>query len=208
MTHPARSPVLYGALVAGLLLSACGKQADQQAPATTPATAGTAMTPAPVVAPASSTPAAAGTALAPATSSPATPTSTAAPASASTTAAASDVFKVDQLQLGDAITSGYKVSKPTTTFAPSQNTIYASVSTTGRTAGSTLSARWSYLENEGEQISTISQTIATDGPATTTFKVRNPNNWPQGKYKVEISLDGKPVTAQTFEIKADATAAS
>jgi hypothetical protein len=200
MTHPARSPILYVALVAGLLLSACGKHADEQAPAATPPAASTAMTP---PAPASSAPAPASTAIAPAT-----PTTTAAPASASTTAAATDAFKVDQLQLGDAITSGYKVSKPTTTFAPSQNTIYASVSTTGRTAGSTLSARWSYLENEGQQISTISQTIATDGPATTTFKVRNPNNWPQGKYKVEISLDGKPVTAQTFEVKADATAAS
>ena len=140
---------------------------------------------------------------------PAAPATSAMPAAASTTAAAApDAFKVDQLQLGDTVTSGYKISKPTTTFAPTQNTIYASVTTTGRTTGSTLSARWSYLENEGQQISTISQTIATDGPATTTFKVRNPNSWPQGKYKVEISLDGKPVTAQTFEIKADEAAAS
>jgi hypothetical protein len=138
---------------------------------------------------------------------PAAPATAAAPAAAGTTAApgtgaAAEVFKVDQLQLGDAVTSSYKINKPTTTFTPTQSTIYASVTTSGRTTGSTLSARWTYLENQGEQISTISQTIATDGPATTTFKVRNPSSWPQGKYKVEISLDGKPVTAQTFEVKA------
>lgn len=202
MTHP-RSSLLYGALAAGLLLSACGKQVDEQAPAATPPPASTALTPPP--APVSSAPAPASTAVAPAA-----PATTAMPASAGTTAAAAaaDTFKVDQLQLGDAVTAGYKISKPDTTFAPTQNTIYASVTTTGRTAGSTLSARWSYLENEGQQISTISQTIATDGPATTTFKVRNPNNWPPGKYKVEISLDGKPVTAQTFEVKAEPTATS
>ena len=196
MTLSARSPFLYGAIVAGLLLSACGKHADEQAPATPPA-ASTAMTP-----PASTAPATIHTAP-----MPATPATAAVPAGASTTAAAGapaadDAFKVDQVQLGDAVTSSYKISKPSTTFAPTQNTIYASVTTSGRTTGSTLSARWSYLENEGEQISTISQTIATDGPATTTFKVRNPNSWPQGKYKVKISLDGKPVTAQTFEVKA------
>lgn len=205
MTHLARSPFLYGAIVAGLLLGGCGKHADESATSAPPA-ASTAMTPAPAVSAPAPTPAA--TSMMPAPS-----TTAAMPASAGTTTAVATpgavaAFKVDQLQLGDAVTSGYKISKPATTFAPSQNTIYASVTTTGSTPGSTLSARWSYLENDGQQISTISQTIATDGPATTTFKVRNPHDWPQGKYKVEISLDGKPVTAQTFEIKANDAAAS
>jgi hypothetical protein len=34
----------------------------------------------------------------------------------------------------------------------------------------------------------------------TTFKVQNPDLWPEGKYKVEISLDGKTVADQDFQI--------
>jgi len=192
----ARSLVLHSAALSGLLLlAACGKH-DNTAPATPPAasTAATAPVPAhtaPVPAPAATTPA---------------PASTAATASAGTSAAATAtpaaVFKVDAVTLGEAVTAGYKISKPGTTFAPTQSTIYASVATSGSTTGATLSAHFSYLEGKGQDVTTISQTIATDGPATTTFKLRNPNQWPAGKYKVEIAIDGKPVTSQTFEVKA------
>jgi hypothetical protein len=122
--------------------------------------------------------------------------------SASVAPAPVNVFKIEQVQMGEAVTAGYKIAKPTTTFDASQNTIYASVATTGTTPGATLSAHFSYLEGKGEDVTTISQTIATDGPATTTFKLRNPNNWPAGKYKVEIAIDGKPAASQTFEVKA------
>jgi hypothetical protein len=30
--------------------------------------------------------------------------------------------------------------------------------------------------------------------------VQNPDLWPEGKYRVEISLDGKSVAKQDFEI--------
>ena len=178
-----RSLALHGMAFAGLLLlAACGKHENEAA--TTPPAAST-------------VPAVARTAPAPATSTP-------APAAARTTAApaAADVFKVDQVQLGESVTAGYKIAKPTTSFDASQNTIYASVATTGTTTGATLSAHFSYLEGKGQDVTTISQTIATDGPATTTFKLRNPNDWPAGKYKVEIAIDGKPVTSETFEVKA------
>jgi len=194
MKIQARSLALQGMALAGLLLlAACGKHENETA--TTPPAASTAPAPARTVpAPASSTPlpAATGTAPAPA----------AAGTSAAATPAATNVFKVDQVQMGESVTSSYKIAKPTTTFDASQNTIYASVATTGTTTGATLSAHFSYLEGKGQDVTTISQTIATDGPATTTFKLRNPNDWPAGKYKVEIAIDGKPVTTQTFEVKA------
>lgn len=196
MKIQARSFALHGMALAGLLLlGACGKH-DNEA-ATAPPAASTAPAPAPAhtaPAPAASTPApaAAGTAAMPAS----------AGTSASAAPAVPDVFRVDQVQMGEAVTASYKIAKPTTTFAPSQNTIYASVATTGATTGATLSAHFSYLEGKGQDVTTISQTIATDGPATTTFKLRNPNDWPAGKYKVEIAIDGKPAGSQTFEVKA------
>lgn len=196
MKIQARSLALHGMALAGLLLlAACGKQDNETA--TTPPAASTA--PAPAVAgttaaPASSAPlpAAAGTAALPA----------GAGTSASVAPAVPAVFRVAQVHMGGTVTSGYEIAKPTTTFDASQDTIYASVATTGTTAGATLSAHFSYLEGKGQDITTISQTIATDGPATTAFKLRNPDDWPSGKYKVEIAIDGKPVTSRTFEVKA------
>ena len=194
MTLHARSLALHGMAVACLLLlAACGKHENETA--TTPPAASTAPAPAmahTAPAPAASTPAPAGTAAMPAK----------AGTSASATPAPANVFKVEQVQMGEAVTAGYKIAKPTTTFDATQNTIYASVATTGTTPGATLSAHFSYLEGKGEDVTTISQTIATDGPATTTFKLRNPNNWPAGKYKVEIAINGKPAASQTFEVKA------
>ncbi|MCX7512584.1 hypothetical protein [Frateuria sp. STR12] len=194
MTIQARSFALPGMALAGLLLlGGCGKHDDETA--TTPPAASSA----PMPAPASTAPAPAST-VAPA----ATGTS-AVPASAGTSAvaapAAPAVFQVAQVELGGSVTAGYEVAKPTTTFAPSQNTIYASVATTGSTTGATLSAHFSYLEGKGQDVTTISQTIATDGPAVTAFKLRNPNDWPAGTYKVEIAIDGKPVKSETFEVK-------
>lgn len=199
MTIQARSLALHGMALAGLLLlAACGKH--EEPAATAPPAASTAAAPAPAHTAPMPAPAA------PASTAPAAPSTAAAPASAGTSAAAApaatDVFKVEDVKLGEAVTAGYKIVKPTSTFEPSQNTIYASVATTGTTSGATLSAHFSYLEGKGQDVTTISQTIATDGPATTTFKVRNPNDWPAGKYKVEIAVDGKPVTSQTFEVKA------
>jgi len=199
MNIHARSLVVHAAALSGLLLlAACGKHENPQT--ATPPAASTAAAPMP----AHTAPLPAPAATAPATPA---PSSTSAPASAGTSAAATPapaaaVFKVDAVTLGEAVTAGYKISRPGTTFAPTQNTIYASVATSGSTTGATLSAHFSYLEGKGQDVTTISQTIATDGPATTTFKLHNPNDWPAGKYKVEIAIDGKPVTSQTFEVKA------
>ena len=75
------------------------------------------------------------------------------------------------------------------------------MATEGSSGGATLNAKWSYLEGTSQLVSSISQSIATDGPAVTTFKVQNPDLWPEGKYQVVISLDGKQVAKQDFEIK-------
>jgi hypothetical protein len=107
---------------------------------------------------------------------------------------------VTTLAVGDAVNADHKVRKPGDHFTQNQKTLYASVLTAGSTNGATLNATWRYLEGKGQLVSSISQRIATSGPATTTFKVENPNLWPAGKYKVDITLDGKPVASQNFEI--------
>ncbi len=190
MTRSMRSIALCSATVAGLLLlGACGK--SEPPPASTPAPASTA--------PVAMTPPPAASTIAP---PPAAATSLASAASATTPAAAPAApLTVAKLTLGSAVNAEHQVTRPGNSFATNDKTIYASVATEGSTGGATLNAKWSYLEGPGQLVSSISQSIATDGPAVTTFKVQNPDLWPEGKYRVEISLDGKPVAKQDFQIK-------
>lgn len=183
MTHALRFTALFSA---ALLLGACGKD-QPAAPASAPTPASTtALAPAP-----------ASTATLP----PANATSAPAVAAAASVAPPAAPLTVAKLTLGSKVNADYEVTRVSSTFAPNDKTIYASVATEGSSGGATLNAKWSYLEGQGQLVSNISQSIATDGPAITTFKVQNPDLWPEGKYRVEISLDGKPVSKQDFEIR-------
>ena len=196
MSFSPRSATLISATFASmLLLSACGKS---EAPAPAPAAASTA-----APAPAAMAPAQASTATKPAVSSTAaaTPAAAATVAAAPAPAAASTPLSFSKLTLGNAVNNDHLVTKPGTSFATTDKTIYASVATEGSTKGTKLNAKWTYTEGAGVLVSNITQSIATDGPAITTFKVQNPDLWPEGKYKVEISLDGKTVADQDFKIE-------
>ena len=189
MTRSLRSIALYSAtLGALLLLSGCGK--NEPAPASTPVPASTA----PV---ATTPPPAAGTAALP----PPGAASVASAASVAAPAALPAPLTVAKLVLGSAVNAEHQVTRASNNFATGDKTLYASVATEGSSGGATLNAKWSYLEGQGQLVSSISQSIATDGPAITTFKVQNPDLWPEGKYRVEISLDGKPVAKQDFQIR-------
>ena len=196
MTRSIRITALYSASLAGLLvLSACGKN-EPAAPASAPAATSTAAKPA------TPAPAANSTVAAPVGSSTAASAAPAATVAAPVAAAAAEApLTVAKLTLGSDVNAQHQVTRASSSFAPDNKMIYASVATEGRSGGATLNAKWSYLEGQGQLVSSISQSIATDGPAVTTFKVQNPDLWPEGKYRVEISLDGKSVAKQDFEIK-------
>jgi hypothetical protein len=196
MTRSMRFTVLYSATVAGLLLlGGCGK--NEPAPAGTPAPASTA----PAAATTAPAPAGTAAALPPAGAAPAGTASVASAASVAAPAATPAPLTVAKLTLGSAVNAEHQVTRASNSFATNDKTLYASVATEGSSGGATLNAKWSYLEGQGQLVSSISQSIATDGPAVTTFKVQNPDLWPEGKYKVEISLDGKPVAKQDFAIR-------
>jgi hypothetical protein len=177
------------ALVGVLALSACGKH-EPAAPSTVPPPTVAAKARMPT--PPKAAPASSGTAAAPPTSAPA--------ATPAVTASANAPLTVAKLTLGNAVNTAHEVTHASNSFAFNDKIIYASVATEGRSSGATLNAKWSYLEGPGQLISSITESIATDGPAVTTFKVENPDLWPEGKYEVEISLDGKPVAHQDFVI--------
>ena len=205
MKTSARHLLLCSLAASGaLLLGACGKHDNG---AQGPAPASTA--PSSPLAPVSSAPMPASTAplpMPPASATAPAPAGSSAPASAGSSAAAApaatdQAFAIDQVVIGDAVDTSHAVTAPKDSIAADHKSIYASVETRGKTDGVTLSARWSYLEGKGQLVSAISQSIATDGPAVTTFKIQNPHLWPAGRYQVEIALDGKPVSTRSFQVK-------
>jgi hypothetical protein len=195
MTIQARKTAFFCATLAGLLvLSACGK--NDQASNTTP-TAPTSSAPAqPAPSPPANAP------IRPPQSAP-SPTSS-APAPAQTTAKATTApgeLKVAAVTIGSQVDGAHAISKEQHDFAPDDKAIYASVATIGTTDSATLNAKWSYVDGKDEPFTSTTESIATDGPAITTFKVQNPSAWPKGKYKVIISLNGKQVAAEDFEVR-------
>lgn len=181
-----------------LALSGCGNGSHNAGgPAssgtvTAPAHAGTAPAVAHSAAAASSAPAKAASAqAAPAPAA----TAPSAPAPAATNSQLS-------LVIGSAVTADHRVAHAVSSFKPAEKAFYASVSTNGKSLGGTLNAKWLYLEGKKPLvISSVSQLISAETPSSTTFTVRNPNPWPQGRYKIEISLDGKNVASQDFQVR-------
>jgi hypothetical protein len=101
------------------------------------------------------------------------------------------------LRLASAIDENLLPTRLTTTFSPN-DTIYAVVSTSGSAPRAFLKARWTF-ENS-QLVSEDEQSIAPTGDAITSFHIKKPDGWPSGNYKVEISLDGKPVASQDFSV--------
>lgn len=127
------------------------------------------------------------------------PAATPAPAPAPTTpppeaAPAPAPVTVTSVNLGN----DEKVTAPTTTFTP-KDTIYAAVATTGSAPTATLAAKWTY--QDGQTVNESSQPLAPNGSNVTTFHISKPDGWPAGNYKVEITLDGKPVATKEFSVK-------
>ncbi len=187
------------ALASTLLLGACGKRgpaSPNQTPiptSTAPtAAAATSVTPPPAANAGATAIARAATAV--------TPSAPLAPAATSSAPAIPAALSVARVTLGNSVGSDLEVIDASNSFTNDNKTIYASVDTRGSSSGATLHAKWSYLEGKGQLISSVTQSIATDGPAVTTFKLENPELWPDGKYQVEISLDGKPAATQAFLI--------
>ena len=197
MTPTARTYSLLALTTAvALALSGCGNGSHN---AGGPASSGTVTAPAhagtaPAVA--HSAPAAASSAPAKAASAPAAAAT--APSSPAPTATNSQL----SLVIGSTVTADHRVAHAVSSFKPAEKAFYASVSTNGKSLGGTLNAKWLYLEGKKPLvISSVSQLISAETPSSTTFTVRNPNPWPQGRYKIEISLDGKSVASQDFQVR-------
>src|SRR5262245_55993982 len=83
-------------------------------------------------------------------------------------------------------------------FRPT-DTIYTSVATDGAAPNAALVARWIF--EDGQVVEETTETISPSGPAVTEFHVTKPSGWPEGKYRVDVLLNGTQVDSEDFTIK-------
>lgn len=112
--------------------------------------------------------------------------------------AAAAPVAVSGVELGNAINADKSVTAKSDTFKPT-DTIYVSVKTTGSAASAAVGAKWTY--EDGQVVNESAQAIAPTGPATTEFHISKPDGWPEGGYKVEVTLNGTPAGSASFTVK-------
>jgi len=105
---------------------------------------------------------------------------------------------VVSVDLGRQLGPDNRIVQSMTTFGVN-DTIYASVATTGMATGAVLTARWAY--QTGQTVDSTTMTIAPTGPAETEFHIMKASPWPAGGYTLEIWLDGQSVGQKAFEVK-------
>jgi hypothetical protein len=104
---------------------------------------------------------------------------------------------VKSLKLGRTLDENGAIKDGSDSFTPNE-TVYAVVET-GEHASGTLVARWTF--QDGQLVDETSQPIATGAAAHTEFHIAKPTGLPVGKYRVDISLNGRPVESEEFEVK-------
>jgi hypothetical protein len=106
-------------------------------------------------------------------------------------------FKVMNIEVGRAVGADKRISDETDSFKP-KDTIYVSVETEGTSPGARLAAHWTY--QDGQVVKDDETSIAPSGRAATEFHISKPGGWPQGDYKVEVTLDGASAGTKSFKV--------
>lgn len=102
---------------------------------------------------------------------------------------------VETIQIGRSLNSDNSVGAHTTSFRP-RDTMYASVITTDRGAG-TLTAKWMF---GGRVVSEQKKDVSYNSRAATEFHFSAADGFPTGDYTVEILLDGKSVGTRSMRV--------
>ncbi|ODT95406.1 MAG: hypothetical protein ABS82_08175 [Rhodanobacter sp. SCN 67-45] len=175
-----RPPLMLAvSLAAALALSACGKGNESASPVP-------------------SNPPPSGTAAAPPLAPPAFPPPAASTGMTGMTGGdTAGTVSFSSLEVGSSVDTNHKIVAAGTSFAP-KDTIYASVETIGP-GHAKLTASWH--DPQGRIVHEDSKELDAMGPATTAFMISQPEGFPEGNYKIDISLDGRAVASKDFSVK-------
>jgi len=115
-----------------------------------------------------------------------------------TRVAGTETKKVNAIELGRSINADHSIKDKSDTFQPS-DTIYAAVET--ETLGSaTVRIRWSF--EDGQLAGEATQPIpSSGGEIRSAFHIFKPDGWPEGKYRLEVTLDSTVAGIKEFRVK-------
>ncbi len=107
-------------------------------------------------------------------------------------------FRITSVTLGKAVDEEGQVRQSQDAFAPADK-IYAAVVSVGSSDGLTLAARWTAAD--GTQVASAGQSLNPSTPTVTTFSIAQPEPWPTGGYKLEVSVNGRVVESRSFLVQ-------
>jgi len=111
---------------------------------------------------------------------------------------AGEPVQVVAVDLGRTIGSDKQVTERLETFKPN-DTIYASIHTSGNNPSSKLGVKWTY--QDGQVLGQSEQMIVpVEGSNAMEFHLAKPSGLPAGNYKVEVFVDGTPVQSREFRV--------
>jgi len=106
--------------------------------------------------------------------------------------------RVVDVDLGRAVGPDKQITDKADEFKPNE-TIYATVHTTGTGQNTTVLTRWMY--EDGQLVSERSESISPTGDAYTEFHVSKPSGLPEGKYTIHVLVNGQEVQTKDFKVE-------
>ena len=132
-----------------------------------------------------------------------TPPPAAEPAALPPVAAPAATASVTGIDLGNAVGADMRVATPMSTFATG-DTIHASVATSTSdamaTVPSSLGIKWTHLDSN-QVVHEDSRDFQLKGEQVHDFEITNPDAWPTGRYKVDVTVDGNVVQSREFAVR-------
>jgi hypothetical protein len=107
-------------------------------------------------------------------------------------------LSVIDVDMGRGVDTERKISDKTDDFAPN-DTIYASVHTSGTATSSPVVGRWTF--QDGTVVDEKTDNVTTNGDARTVFFIAKPAGLARGKYTLHVLVDGKEVRTKDVEVK-------
>ena len=114
-----------------------------------------------------------------------------------TTSGGVNTIAVTDISLGRSINADLTIKDNTANFRPA-DIVYASVETKGA-APATLGVRWVF--NDNQVVDEGTREIHPTGPTRTEFHMSKPDGLPEGRYRLEVTLNGASAGTKDFEVK-------
>lgn len=114
------------------------------------------------------------------------------------TIAPATTVQVADVDLGKGVGADKHVTDKSDEFKPN-DTIYASIHTTGTAQNATITTRWMY--EDGQLVNERTESISPTGDAYTEFHVAKSSGLPEGKYTIHVLVNGQEVQTKDFKVE-------